>query len=207
MNTNPINFGKRFIRQAAAIDPSTNKKVRMNFVEYEKTGRDLLQVVQTKKLWVDKYKENDTYIDDIADEFCKIVRGDIPDFNTRFYGLEDVDGQIQAICECGGTEIKLKRDNQGIFKPVNTIKYFTTNPKSMRNKKSREYKKLGASLLKEILKEFKKDKTTGVMLDDSSDGFWQNMPNFKASEFENRLICFLPKERFNDSIKKLNEVV
>ena len=207
MNISPVNFGKRFIRHANAIDPKTNKKVKMNFVEYEKTGKDLLQVVQTKKLWTDRYKENDTYIDDIADDFCKVIRGDIEGFGTKFYGIEDVDGQIQAICECTNTTIKLQRNNKGAYKPLSAIKYFTTNPKSMRNKKTREYKKLGASLLKEILKEFQKDKTQGVVLDDSSDGFWQNMPNFSAFELDNRLMCILPKERYRDTINKLNEVV
>ena len=77
----------------------------------------------------------------------------------------------------------------------------------MYGKKHREYSKLGTSLFKEILVQLKKENTAGIVLLDSSGGFWEKIPNIEKRYLNFVEFNYLPKEKFNSSIKKLNKVV
>jgi len=207
MNIGPISFGKKYIRSANAIDNSTQSVKKMDFVEYEKNGKDLLHLLQTQKLWTEVYGECDTYIDKIVLDMYNIIKSGDDSRQTKVYALEDEDGQIQAVCEIGRyyttIDSKLKEGKE----PATIIRYISTNPKSMHGKKDRKYSKLGTSLFKEILKQIKKEDTKGIVLLDSSGGFWDKLPNMKTENCEYAKINFMESDKFNDSIRRLNAVI
>ena len=206
MNSIPISFGKRYIREVYSSPNESGLSKKLDFVEYEKNGKDLLKLVQTRNLWEDVYKENNTYIADITKALHTLITTNDDNPDTKIYGLEDKDCEIQAICQIedlSGQPWCL--ENTG--KPETYLKYICTNPKSMHGKKHREYSKLGTSLFKEILVQLKKENTAGIVLLDSSGGFWEKIPNIEKRYLNFVEFNYLPKEKFNSSIKKLNKVV
>lgn len=206
MNIPPVNFGKKYISRANAVSVSDNKKIQMDFVEYEKTGSDLLKIIQTSELWEEKYGEPDTYIGSIAMDFYETVKRNEINTNKRFFGLEDKKGRVQAICETRDYDGVVKvYDN--IKKPVTLITYFCTNPKSMHKKEQREYSKLGTSLFASLLKHFKTQNPKEIRLCDSSRGFWNTIPNMKFTQADSVKMGYLPKSKQRETIRALDKKI
>lgn len=205
MNIDPINFGKKYISKANVIDNSTKDKVKMDFVEYEHDGKDLLKVVQTNRIWEEVYNENNTYIGSIAADFYETVTGKGMHSNRHFYGIEDEDGQIQAIMETSDYD-GTKRVYETYKKPTTLIKYISTNPKSMHKKQNREYSKLGTSLFNSLLKHFRKEKRE-IVLEDTSRGFWDSIPNMKTKYQGTLKVCHLAKSNQQNTIAILDKKI
>ena len=203
MNISPINFGKKYISKANVIDNSTKDRIKMDFVEYEHNGKDLYKVIQASKIWEERYNENDTYIGSIACDFYETVLAKGAYSNRHFYGIEDEEGQIQAIVETSDYD-GVKRVYEDYKKPTTLIKYISTNPKSMHKKQNREYSKLGTSLFNSLLKHFKKDKRE-IVLNDSSNGFWTTIPNMKVKYQDTSKVCHLAKSNQQNTIAVLDK--
>ena len=187
---NPISFGKIYISKAPVLDAENKKKVNLDFVEYE-PAKDAEHVSDEAKIW----REGSLF-----GGFIASISHDM-DFHkgrtrTRYFGLEDEKGHMQAVCE-----IKPHKSRRAF-----ELGAIEVNPKNMFGADKQKYKKLGSSAFCEIIKLAKKEKARYIGLIDLSGGFWSKMPFIR--KFDNNFSDkALFSEDYDECIKKIDETI
>ena len=200
MNISAISFGKTYISKTPVRNFQTGKKELMNFVQYDNM-EDVKKIGKIAKEWGYPDKKNGQYASYIAEH----MKTTIPTANPyrKYYGIEDNHKNIQALCEVKLDDPELLEVTDEIEEKINFI---TANPKNSYGSKTRQYSKLGISLLKEIIKLAKKDNVENVYLTDNSDGFWDCIP------FANKINSYLQTFKiygkdYDNCIEKLDEMI
>ncbi len=199
MNITPITFGKKYISNPSVRNVAEKKKEKFDFVEYNELG-DSKGLEEASDMWLENggggYAKGIYY--NMQATFIASLGGE------RFFGLEDKNGKIQAVCEIEPEEChksSFDEKDKGIV-----IKYFEVNPLNIFNASNRKYKGLGAVLFREIVKLAKEENLDYISLIDASHGFWERMPYMKkAGNTKGNLeVC---NEDYNKCIKKLDKIV
>lgn len=187
---NPISFGKIYISKAPVVEVWGKKKTEMNFVEYE-PAKDFSYVADEAQIW-QKGSVFGGFITSISHDM-DFHRGRT---RTRYFGLEDKDGHMQAVCE-------IKPHTKRRAFELGAIE---VNPKNMHGSDEQKYKKLGSSAFREIIKLAKKEKARYIGLIDLSGGFWSKVPYMR--EYDNNFSDMtLFSEDYDKCIKKLDETI
>ena len=198
MNINPVSFGKTYISKTPVRNNKTGEKEQFDFVQYN-TKEDIESVEKTSDEWKANSFGGGIYAGYIAEH----MRGDIPEnkFNKGYYGIEDSNGDIQAVCE-----VEYSDDNWALKgNRAEEIIYMETNPKNTYGTKQRKYSGLGISMFSKLVELAKKNYGDRIEIIDASDGFWESLPFIEKTLFRDILI--LKRKNYDDCIKKLNEMI
>ncbi len=184
MNVNPVNFGKQYISRTSVRDTKTHQKKDVNFVCYD-SYEDYPSLNSALKEW-QKSRKTVYYADLIVRGVKKM--GNCKPKNKEFYGIEDLNGDVQALCMLEKKQIThmVNRPN----KIKEEICYFETNPKNRHGARKRQTSGLGAAMFREIIKLAQQNKIEYITLVDVSDGFWKKIPYYVESEKPNEDLIF-----------------
>ena len=211
MYINPISFGKTYISKTDAIDKKTGNRETLDFVEYDDFIEDELDIQIAKEKW-GKYNAANAdgrscfrleFASDIYDDF--IEHDAYP--NKHYYGLEDKNGEIQALAEIreGQKTYKVFDSYKNKTNPLEIV-LFAVNPVNKHKSKDQKLSKLGTSFFKEIIKMAKRKKSNYISLKDASHGFWDSMPCVEKYQYGEHLDTHILRgSKFDKCIKKLED--
>ena len=209
MQINPVAFGKTYISKTPVRNLLTGEKEMFDFVEYDDVFEDKSNIEKAQKKWT--YYIN--FIEGIyKTNYGEEIYNDFLDSEYRpqehYFGLEDKNGEIQALCE-------VIENQKGIEVPITVKKqpnpleilFFMVNPKNGHKSNNRKYSKIGTSFFKEIVN-YAKNKNHGyIALSDASHGFWCSLPSLETGKpkYFTEKTKFLRGSKFDICTKKLDK--
>lgn len=215
MNISPASFGKKYISKVPVQNNQTGKKEVFNFVQYD-SKEDIPVIKDASINWSQKKEPvitsyngyffevptmslNSDFVDNIVSnmEKNKFLKG------HEFYGLENKNNEIQALCEVKSYKSLFSKDAS---KKEEKIEYLTVNPKSSYGARGREYSKLGTIMFRKIVKLAKDNNVKCIKLLDCSDGFWAAMP-YVTPKDKYKIEYRLFEEDYDKCLKKLDETI
>ncbi len=189
-----ISFAKTFINRTY-VRKNDGTSMPVNFVEYDSKNKDdREQISNLQDKWSHAF-----YIQNVTKDFLNKKTG----FGRpvqRLKGIEDGKGNVFAIAELQ-TKSKVKA---GKFGRYEYIAYILADPdkKYETYTTTRSYKGLGETLVKEIVKQAKKEGKSCVELCSANEGFWKKSGLFnRVPSKDGCLLRRLENEDFDKYIE------
>ena len=216
MNINPVTFGKKYITKVPVQNNKTGEKELMNFVQYD-TKDDVFTIENTSKIWyMPREVPNISYSSfdfnipqiringDLASMMTYDMKKHIFSGSYKFYGIEDENNEIQALCEIK-SDIPICAENMNDREEK--IELVIVNPKNSYDSKNRKYSKLGTVMFKKIVQLAKENNAVCIKLTDITGGFWNKVPYVNSSH---KYFCqekILDKKDYDKCLEKLDEII
>lgn len=178
-----INFKANLIHNTTIQKRGLNNRYdnySVSFVELNPNNfQDVVCINKANATW----KDSDTYADDIAYKLNSLFQGSKNEDSTRFFAIAKQNARFHELDYSdvlGLAEIAKERDGAGI------IRLFQVRPDTMRGVENREYKKVGLTLLDNLLKVMK-EKTIYVDATDAGASLYAKK-GFKIHDSFGRMI-------------------
>lgn len=200
MKISPISFTQKYVRSIKAKNCQTNKTDSLNFVMYEDDIQDKNKLKQETKAQFSTVEG--AYAKCIYQDFVDNMVYNEP--NVKFWGIEDEDGEIQALMETT-SDVKsgygdIMPDKEGL-----EVSLMCVSSNNSHSADERKYRGLGLQLVAGAIQQAKEEKSDFVILQNGEDRFWAGVPCFE--DYYYGAIKVLEKKDFTNCIKRLDKMV
>ena len=199
MKISPISFTQKYVRSINATNQRTNKTDRLNFVMYEDGNNDK-----------NKLKcETAHRFEGVEGAYAKCLYNDFADNmvyrdeRVKFWGIEDEDGEVQALMETT-SDIKSGFNDIMPDKKGFEVNLMCVNSNNTHFANDRQYKGLGVRLVQNAIHQAMEEESEFIILENCEDKFWSGIPCFYDHEYG--AIKFLKKRDFKNCIHKLDKM-
>lgn len=194
-------FGKKLLEKTC-VRKTNNELENVRFFEYDPKNKEDKR--QIKELRFKHWGKFALYMQLIALSFlCEPKKQKSEQLTKKqYFGIENKNGQTLAIARVEDSGEKLRIGDYD-FPNCTKIDYIETKPTEIYASKERQYRGLGETLVKEIVKITKKRKRDFVILFSANDNFWNSSKFFKGPPYikrEHTGIMQLEKKDFDDYI-------
>ena len=200
MKISPITFTQKYVRSIKAKNCQTNEVDSLDFVMYE----DDIQDKNKLKL------ETSGRFEGVEGVYAKCIYQDFVDNmvycnpRLKFWGIEDENGEIQALMETtSGIESgysDIVPDKKGM-----EVSLMCVNSENSYTADDRKYRGLGLQLVSNAIKQAQEEKSDFVILQNAEDRFWDGVPCFE--DYYYGAIKVLEKKDFKNCAKRLDKTV
>lgn len=200
MKISPISFTQKYVRSINATNQKTNGADKLNFVMYEDDNSD------KSKLKFETARRFEgvegAYAKCIYQDFADNMR--YKDGKVKFWGIEDEDGEVQALMETT-SDVKsgygdIMPDKEGL-----EVSLMCVSSNNSHSADERKYRGLGLQLVAGAIQQAKEEKSDFVILQNGEDRFWAGVPCFE--DYYYGAIKVLEKKDFTNCIKRLDKMV
>ena len=199
MKISPISFTQKYVRSIKAKNCQTNKTDSLNFVMYEDDIQDKNKLKQETKAQFSTVEG--VYAKCIYQDFVDNMVYNEP--NVKFWGIEDEDGNIQALMETA-SDIKSEYNDIMPDKKGMEVSLMCVNSENSHTADNRKYRGLGLQLVSSAVKQAKEEGSDFVMLQNAEDRFWSGVPCFE--DYYYGAIKVLEKKDFTNCAKRLDKM-
>lgn len=199
MKISPITFTQKYVRSINAVNQRTKEADRLNFVMYEDDNQD------KNKL---KFETSNRF-EGVEGAYAKCIYQDFADNmvykepNVKFWGIEDEEGNIQALMETA-SDVESEYNDIMPNKKGMEVSLMCVNSENSYTADDRKYRGLGLQLVSNAIQQAKEEGSDFVMLQNAEDRFWDGVPCFE--DYYYGAIKVLEKKDFTNCIKRLDKM-